>query len=59
LGVTLNDDHFTVSLDQKVLFTTFERTRMKDGHIALWTQEDTVTRFDRIDVHVLAPTEWR
>jgi len=59
LGVTLNDDHFKVSLDEKVLFTAFERTRMKDGHIALWTQEDNVTRFDRIDVRVLPPTEWR
>jgi hypothetical protein len=59
LEVTLKDDHFRVSLDQKVLFTAFERTRMKDGHIALWVQEDNVTRFDRIDVHVLPPTEWR
>ena len=59
LGVTLNDDHFKVSFNEKVLFTAFERTRMKDGHIALWTQEDTVTRFDRIDVRVLPPTEWR
>jgi hypothetical protein len=59
LGVTLNDDHFKVSFDEKVLFTAFERTRMKDGHIALWTQEDTITRFDQIDVHVLPPTEWR
>ena len=59
LGVTLNDDHFKVSFDGKVLFTAFERTRMKDGHIALWTQEDTVTRFDRIDVRVLPQTEWR
>jgi hypothetical protein len=59
LGVTLNDDHFKVSFDGKVLFTAFERTRMKHGHIALWTQEDTITRFDRIDVRVLPPTEWR
>jgi hypothetical protein len=59
LGVTLNDDHFKVSFEGKVLFTAFERTRRKDGHIALWTQEDTVTRFDRIDVRVLPPTEWR
>jgi hypothetical protein len=59
LGVTLNDDHFKVSLDEKVLFTAFERTRRKDGHIALWTQEDTMTRFDRINVRVLPPTEWR
>ena len=59
LGVTLNDDHFTVSLDQKVLFTAFERTRMKDGQIALWTQEDNVTRFDRIEVRVLPQSQWR
>ncbi len=59
LGVTLSDDHFKVSFDGKVLFTAFERTRMKDGHIALWTQEDNITRFDRIDVRVLPPTEWR
>jgi hypothetical protein len=59
LAVTLNDDRFKVSLDEKVLFTAFERTRMKDGHIALWAQEDNVTRFDRIDVRVLPPTEWR
>jgi hypothetical protein len=41
------------------LFTAFERTRMKDGQIALWTQEDNVTRFDRIEVRVLAPTQLR
>jgi hypothetical protein len=59
LAVTLNDDHFKVSLDEKVLFTTFERTRRKDGHIALWNQEDTMTRFDRIEIRMLPPTEWR
>ena len=59
LGVTLSDDHFKVSFDGKVLFTAFERTRMKDGHIALWTQEDTITRFDRMEIRVLPPTEWR
>ncbi len=59
LAVTINDDHFTVSLDHKVLFTAFERTRMKDGRIALWTQEDNVTRFDQIEVRVLPPTPWR
>jgi hypothetical protein len=48
-----------VSFEGKVLFTAFERTRMKDGRIALWAQEDTVTRFDRIDVRVFPPTEWR
>jgi hypothetical protein len=57
LRVTVNDDHFAVSLDKKVLFTTFERTRMKDGHIALWTQEDNITRFDQIEIRPLARSE--
>ena len=39
LGVVVNDDHFTVSLDQKSLFTAFDRTRMKDGRVGLRTQE--------------------
>ncbi len=59
LGVTLSDDHFKVSFDGKILFTAFERTRMKGGHVALWTQEDNVTRFDHIDIRVLPATEWR
>jgi hypothetical protein len=53
LRVTVNDDHFAVSLDKKVLFTAFERTRMKDGRVALWTQEDNITRFDRIEIRSL------
>jgi len=59
LGVTVNDDHFVVSLDKKGLFTTFDRTRMKDGHIALWTQEDNVTRFDQIQIRSLPSSEVR
>jgi len=59
LRVTVNDDHFAVSLDEKVLFTTFERTRMKDGRVALWTQEDNVTRFDRIVIRALPSPELR
>jgi hypothetical protein len=50
LGLAVNDDHFTVSLDGKLLFTAFDRSRGKDGHIALWTQEDNVTRFDQIEI---------
>ena len=50
LGLTVNDDHFAVSLDGKLLFTAFDRSRGKDGHIALWTQEDNVTRFDQIEI---------
>jgi hypothetical protein len=59
LGVIVNDDHFTVSVDQRVLFTTFDRTRMKDGRFALWTQEDNIARFDEIEVRPLPGTEGR
>jgi hypothetical protein len=57
LKLIVNDDHFTVSLDGKKLFTTFDRARMKDGHVALWTREDNVTRFDQIEIHPL-PRSW-
>ena len=53
LRVVANDDHFTVSLDGKELFVTFDRARRKDGRLALWTQEDNVTRFDHIQIRAL------
>ena len=58
LKVAVNDDHFAVSFDNKLLFTTFDRARMKDGRVALWAQEDNVTRFDQIEIRILPPTEW-
>jgi hypothetical protein len=57
LGLIANDDHFTVSLDRKVLFTTFDRSRLKDGRIALWTQEDNITRFDQIEIRPLPKSD--
>jgi hypothetical protein len=59
LKVTLDDDHFVVALDNTVLFTAYDRTRMKDGRIALWTREDGITRFDQIEIRPLPNTEWR
>jgi hypothetical protein len=53
LRLIANDDHFTVSLDGKELLVTFDRARRKDGRIALWTQEDNVTRFDQLEIRPL------
>jgi hypothetical protein len=50
LGLIVNDDHFAVFLDGRLLFTAFDRSRGKDGHVALWTREDNVTRFDQIEI---------
>jgi len=59
LGVRVNDDHFTVTVDGQKLITTFDRSRRKDGRVALWTQEDNVTRFDHIAIRALPNTEYR
>jgi hypothetical protein len=53
LKVVVNDDHFIAYLDEMKLFTTFDRTRMKDGRFALLTQEDNVTRFEQIRIRPL------
>lgn len=50
LGVAVQDDHFAVSLDQRLLFTAFDRARIKDGKAALLTQEDNITRFDLMQI---------
>jgi len=59
LKVTLDDDHFVVALDGRVLFTTYDRGRMKGGRIGLWTREDNVTRFDQIEIRPLPNTPWQ
>ena len=53
LKIVVNDDHFVAFLDQKKLFTTFDRSRMKDGRFALLTQEDNITRFEQIQIRPL------
>jgi hypothetical protein len=40
-GLSIYDDHVKVTLDQRVLFNTYDWTRRKDGRVALWTQETT------------------
>ena len=58
MGAVVHDDHLKVSLDQKLLFTTYDWTRRKDGRVALWTQEDNVSRFDQLKIRELPPTRW-
>jgi glycosyl hydrolase family 59 (putative galactocerebrosidase) len=50
LRVEVEGDHITVSLDEQLLFKAWDRGFLKDGHVALWTEEDTVARFDRIEI---------
>jgi len=50
LGVVAEDDRFTISLDDRLVFTAGDRTFLGDGHIALWTEGDNVTRFEEIQI---------
>lgn len=58
LGIVANDDQFTISLDGEWILTVFDRTFVKKGHVALWTEGDNVTRFEEIEIKPLAQTEW-
>jgi hypothetical protein len=51
------DDEFTVSLDRNWLFTARDSTLQGEGQIGLWTEEDNVTRFDRLEIESFATSE--
>ena len=53
LGLIAQDDRFTVSLDGQQLFTAWDPALEKEGRVALWTEEDNVTRFDAIRITAL------
>ena len=50
LEVEAKQDQFTISLDRKWLFTAPDTTLLSDGRFGLWTEEDNVTRFDRLQI---------
>jgi len=50
LAVIAEDDRFAISLDDNWILTVFDRSLMRDGHVALWTQDDNVTRFEEIEI---------
>jgi hypothetical protein len=55
LAVKAEGDQFTVSLDARPVFTACDRTFLSDGRIALWTEDDNITRFDQIEI---TPLPW-
>jgi hypothetical protein len=59
LTVRAKDDEFVVSLDGTWVFTGFDKTLSQAGRIALWTQGDSVTRFDSIAITPLPAAEER
>jgi hypothetical protein len=59
LTVRANDDEFVVSLDGTWAFTAFDKTLSRAGRIALWTEGDSITRFDSIAIAPLSASERR
>ena len=50
LGLRAQGDRFTVSYDDKNLFTAVDKTFAEAGKVALWTKADSVTYFDTITI---------
>ena len=59
LELQANDDQFTISLDRNWLFTAWDSTLPSDGQVGLWTEEDNVTRFDRLEIETFPASEKR
>ncbi|MEH2570288.1 hypothetical protein [Bradyrhizobium sp. AZCC 2289] len=57
LTVRAKDDQFIVSLDGTWVFTGFDKTLSQPGRIALWTEGDSITRFDGIVITPLPKSE--
>jgi len=55
LGLIAKGDELTVSLDHELVFTTWDKTFRNEGQIALWTEDDNVTRFEEI---AITPLPW-
>lgn len=55
LRVAVEGDEVSVSLDGRLLFKAWDHALAKEGHVALWTGEDTVARFDHVEV---TPHPW-
>ena len=55
LGVIAENDRFTISVDNRPVFTAWDRTFLRDGHVALWTEGDNITRFEEIEI---TPLPW-
>ena len=59
LELQANDDQFTISLDRNWLFTAWDSTLPSDGQVGLWTEENNVTRFDRLEIETFPASEKR
>jgi hypothetical protein len=53
LGLRAEGSRFTVTFNDKVLYTATDTTFAEAGRVALWTKADSVTRFDQFTIRQL------
>jgi hypothetical protein len=53
LNLRAEGEHFTVSFDGTILYTTVDKTFSGAGKVALWTKADSITRFDQLRIKTL------
>lgn len=53
LGLKAENDRFTVSFDDKKLYSASDTAIPGPGRVALWTKADSVTRFSQIQIQML------
>jgi len=59
LAIRAENDQFTVSLDGVWVVTAYDKILSSPGRTALWTNSDSVTRFDSITITPLPAAEER
>jgi plasmid stabilization system protein ParE len=53
LGIRVEGERFIAFLDGRLVFEAFDRALLREGNVALWTEEDNVTRFEEIEISAL------
>lgn len=53
LGLRVEGDRLTVSLDGRELFAATDRTFRDPGRVGLWTKADSLTHFDNLELQAL------
>jgi hypothetical protein len=53
LEVTARDNEFTIWLDDQVVLTVFDDSKLGAGQFGIWTERDDVTRFNQVEISPL------
>jgi hypothetical protein len=55
LGLKVEGERLSISLDGRELFTAIDRTFAEPGQVGLWTKADSLTYFDALQIEPLRP----